>query len=102
MLTTTEIKKMKKLVGKETTLPTIFNALSDPRRFQIFQLLIDNCRLCVSDVAKIFGVTVSAASQQLRVLELSGLIRKERDGQENCFQIRRENPAIVAIMKMFS
>jgi len=70
----------------------IFSALGDPGRFQIFRLLLKNSDICVTDVASILGVTVPAASQQFRILELSGLVKKNRMGQLICYQIRKEDP----------
>jgi 5-enolpyruvylshikimate-3-phosphate synthase len=45
----------------------------------------------VTDVANIFDVTISAASQQLRVLEMLGPVRKTRTGQMVCYEPKKES-----------
>jgi DNA-binding transcriptional ArsR family regulator len=72
----------------------VLGALGDPGRFRIFTLLMVRNDICVTDVAKIFRITVSAACQQLRVLELSGLVKKTRMGQMVCYEVKREHPTV--------
>ena len=79
----------------------VFQALGDPGRFRIFRLLIDNRDICVTDIANIFGITLSAASQQLRVLERLGLVLKVRMGQMVCYEINYENQISKQLVKLF-
>jgi len=69
-----------------------FGVLGDSNRWRIFKLLSEYQDLCVTDLANILDVSVPAVSQQLRVMELSGLIKKERMGQMTCYKIHRGNP----------
>lgn len=92
MLTKKQIADIKaKVIFGEADFPLAFQALGDPRRFQIFRMLMRERDICVTDVAHILGVTVSAASQQLRVLERLGLVRKIRAGQMVCYEINKHN-----------
>ncbi len=81
MLNKTQVEKIKKeAAGEDKMLSLVFNALSDPGRLQIFKILLEHKDICVSDIANILNVSVPAASRQLTILELSGLIEKIRKG----------------------
>lgn len=86
---TADIKRM--LGGGSSGFPLAFQALGDPGRFHIFRILMRYHDICVTDIASIFGITVSAASQQLRVLERLGLILRIRMGQMVCYEINHDN-----------
>lgn len=72
----------------------IFQSLSDHTRLQLVQLLDRYENICVSELAVAAEVSVPAASQHLRVLELSGVVRRERHGQKTCYQLQTEDPLI--------
>ena len=94
MLTKTQVEKIqKKSSSKDNALSTTFNALSDPGRLQILKILLEyrDKDICVSDIANILGVSVPAASRQLKILELSELIEKIRHGQTTCFRVKGDN-----------
>lgn len=88
------------LETEETPFPLAFEALGDPSRFRIFNVLMQYRDICVTDIAKLFGITVSAASQQLRVLERVGLVQKIRMGQMVCYEINAENPIAKQLCKL--
>mgnify|MGYP001599870286 CR=1 FL=1 len=101
MLTKKQITDIKSDMGAATAaFPLVFQALGDSGRFNIFRLLMDHHDICVTDVANVFDVTVSAASQQLRVLERLGLVIKMRMGQMVCYEINQENPIAKQLMKL--
>ena len=83
-----------------TTLPLAFQALGDPCRFKVFKALMGHRGMCVTDVANIFGITVSAASQQLRILERLGLVLKVRMGQMVCYEINNKSPVARSLSKL--
>lgn len=89
-------------VAEDERLPIIFSALGDRGRFRIFRLLTERCDVCVTDVANIFSMSVPAASQQLRVLEMIGLVRKERVGQTICYEVKSDDWLVKLLMKFFS
>lgn len=95
---TTDIKAG--LASEEAAFPLAFRALGDPCRFKIFKVLMQHHDICVTDIASIFGITLSAASQQLRVLERLGLVQKMRMGQMVCYEINAENPIAKQLSKL--
>lgn len=100
MLTKGQINKIKKDMSDEKDrLPIILGALGDPGKFRIFKLLIEHHDICVTDVANVFDITVSAASQQLRVLEMLGLVEKTRMGQMVCYELKKNNPTVKQLMQ---
>ena len=102
MLSEVQIVKIKKTVDKkDTKLPMVFNALSDPGRFHIFKFLMKYHDVCVTDIANVFEISVPAASQQLRILEITGLIRKERMGQMICYTIKDDDQVVKSLIKLF-
>lgn len=86
------------MLKDESKLPSIFNALGDACRFKIIKMLLKHRDICVTDVAKILNVTVSAASQQLRILEMTGLVKKKRMGQMICYEFKKDNPLLKTIL----
>jgi ArsR family transcriptional regulator len=101
MLTKKQITDIKSdFEAAATSFPLVFQALGDSGRFNIFRLLIDHHDVCVTDVANVFDITVSAASQQLRVLERLGLVVKMRMGQMVCYEINQENPIAKQLVKL--
>lgn len=101
MLTKQQITKIKSRLSLAATgFPLAFQALGDPTRFGIFRLLSDHHDICVTDVANLFDITVSAASQQLRVLERLGLIIKIRMGQMVCYEINHKNSITKQLIKL--
>ncbi|MDP2696079.1 MAG: metalloregulator ArsR/SmtB family transcription factor [bacterium] len=102
MLTKQKLNSIKLSLSDDDRLHLIFQALGDPGRFKIFKLLMVNNDLCVSEMAKVFSITASAASQQLRILERLNLIRKLRDGQKVCYEINKKNNLIKGLNKILN
>lgn len=104
MLSPAQIEKIRNSLIKnyDTRLPPIFSALGDPCRFFIFQLLLVKREVCVTDVAAICRKTVSAASQQLKILAQVGIVRRQKMKQMVCFTLHEKDPLIRAIVKMLS
>lgn len=92
------IAKTKSLADEKTV--RMFNALSDANRFNLIKILSRYHNLCVSDLSTIFGITPSAVSQHLRILELTGLVRRVRKGQRTCYQLRREDALVRTLTKV--
>jgi len=102
MLNKKQITNIKaELATEETAFPLAFQALGDPCRFKVFKVLMQYHDICVTDIANIFGITLSAASQQLRVLERLGLVLKVRMGQMVCYEINHENQISKQLIKLF-
>lgn len=101
MLSEQEIVKIKKILnGEEDRLSAAFNALGDPKRCRIFRLFLKREELCVSDVAKIMNISLPSASQHLKILEINGLILKEKKGREKYYFLNNKDLIIKAIIKV--
>jgi len=105
MLTKEQIVKVQRTVEKsveDERVPFALRALSDIGRFKIFKLLAARKEdMCVTDIANIFNISVPAASQQLHVLEITGIVKKERMGQMICYKLKREDSLVRSLMHLF-
>jgi DNA-binding transcriptional ArsR family regulator len=100
MLKSNEIQKLRKLLAHDDErLPIIFNALSDPKRCLIFRSLLKRDRLCVSDIARTLGISMSLASQHLKILEITKLAVREREGRNIYFQPNTGDHLVMTIIK---
>ncbi len=102
-LTNTQIDTIKKtVVTGQDRLPIIFNAVSDPTRCRVFRLLMvtHGEDVKVSDIAHIMGMTVPAISQQLKILEQSGLVTREKVGQTVLYKVKNDDPLVTSIVKI--
>lgn len=57
-------------------------ALGDPTRLRIIRILASNMedKICVTELAKILGMTQPAASQHIKTLKNTGLLEAKREG----------------------
>lgn len=100
MLKPHEIQKLQKLlVTNDERLPIIFNALSDARRCKIFRSFLSSERLCVSDVARIYQMSMSLASQHLKILEITRLLIREKEGRTVYFRANTQDELVKTIIK---
>lgn len=103
MLTQQGIQKVQRAFGDaESRLPFIFQALGDSTRLSIFQLLSRHKGLCVTDIAKVFRISVPAVSYQLKIMEIVGLVKRERMGKMICYELKKDNSLIKSIVKLVS
>ena len=102
MLAQKELHKVQKSVTEaKDRLALVFEALGDPTRLNIFRLLSRKKRdLCVTDVANIFEMSVPAASYQLKILEMVGLIQRARMGKMTCYALREKDPLVRSVVKI--
>src|SRR4051812_17081587 len=100
MLKPKEILKLQKLLkGEDNRLPILFNALSDPNRCKIFRSFLKREKLCVSDISRTIGISMSLASQHLKVLEITKLLMREREGRVIYFKPNIKDDLVKAIIK---
>lgn len=78
----------------------VFSALGDPTRLEILQTLLDYPGICVSAVAEELDLSVSAVSQQCKLMELSGVLARKRMGQKICYQVRLEDSMVKKVVKL--
>ncbi len=104
MLTKRHIEDLKARIAVRTerneTLERMFDALSDSTRFRMFRLFLECEGLCVTDVAEIFSISVPAASQQLKILDIAELLEKERMGQMICYKMRKNNELVASLAEL--
>jgi DNA-binding transcriptional ArsR family regulator len=91
---------MKSVVLDISEKSRLFAALADETRLEILNLLILYPNICVSEIANRLGVSSSAVSQQCKLLELSGILRRIRRGQKVCYQIKTEDPDVRKALKL--
>ena len=79
----TVVAKVKKALPQRLAIgeaANIFSVLGDPTRIKIIFSLSREKELCVCDIANILGLTVSAASHQLRKLRDARAVTYRTDG----------------------
>ena len=93
---------MLKYKAKREKTRLIFNVLGDPSRFRILELLAKKKDFCVSEIASALKISVPAASQQFRILEMAGLVERKRMGQRICYKVKRNDSIVRSILKLIS
>lgn len=68
---------------------TIFDALADPTRRQIMDLLRERPRL-VGELTDLLEISQPGVSKQLRVLREAGLVQVRKDAQRRWYELRPE------------
>ena len=100
MLNPREIGKLRLLMKRQDDrLPIVFSALGDPRRCKIFRLFLKRQRLCVSDVARTMRISMSLASQHLKVLEITGLVARQKEGRTVYYRPNVGDELVQSIIK---
>lgn len=101
MLSKLQVQQLQKILHKsEGDLVDVFGVLGDKNRFRIIKLLKSQGELCVSDLASVLGLSVSGASQHLRILELAGLVECQRMGQMICYKLRMKTSNVESLVKL--
>lgn len=72
--------------GPQEPIDRLFHALGDATRRRMIELLSERPH-SVSALAEPFGITLTAVSQHLRVLEEAGLVRTEKLGRTRSCRI---------------
>jgi ferredoxin len=68
-------------------LTNAFRLLSDPGRLQLVVALLEDRELPVHDLARMASLSMTATSQQLRVLREAGVVRRRRDGRHVFYRL---------------
>ena len=90
----------KSSLKQQDYMANVFSALADPTRLKLIQLLVKNDDKCVSELATYLGVSVSAVSQNCKILELNGIVDRQRMGQKICYRLRASNPFARKLIKL--
>ena len=101
MLEPSQITKIKEsLKTQNISLVDVFSLLGDKNRFLIIKLLIEQGEMCVTDLANVLDISVSAVSQHLRILEMSRMVEGEKMGQMMCYKPTIDDPRIKKIINL--
>lgn len=73
-------------MARAATTADAFNAVAEPRRRQILDLLADGERP-VSDLVRQLGLAQPVVSKHLRVLRTVGLVRVRDDGRQRFYRL---------------
>ncbi len=73
-----------------TSLPAVFDALSDPTRLAIVERLLIEGERSAGEIAAPFPMSKPAISKHLRVLENAGLIERRAERQWRMVRVRVE------------
>jgi NAD-dependent dihydropyrimidine dehydrogenase PreA subunit len=68
-------------------LTNAFRLLSDPGRLRLVIALLEDRELPVTDLAGLASLSITAVSQQLRVLRDAGVVRRRRDGRHVYYRL---------------
>lgn len=66
----------------------------------MFQLLLEDASRCVGDIAETVGISASATSQHFKHFEMLGVVDRCRSGQKICYELRRDEPLIRALIEL--
>ena len=103
MLSKTQVRRRSPdISAPEQTLMRILSSLSDSTRFKLFKLLAKYDDMCVTDLAHACDISPPAASQQLKIMEQSGLVSRTRQGQIACYHINTANAQVKQITKIIT
>ena len=91
-------KQVQALQNKSTAntsqLPRVLGALRDQARRGFFRLLVPGQNLCLTDMVQLFNLSDLATSEQLKMLELAGLVSPARRGQLTCYWVKAEDSLV--------
>jgi DNA-binding transcriptional ArsR family regulator len=101
MLSPREHKRLQKYIHDIDImrLTAVFDALGEPNRCLIFRTLLKNHDINVSQIADINDISVSLASQHLKVLLQAGLVDKQKDGKKVYYHVNSQDALVHALGK---
>jgi len=70
-------------------LAQLFQALAEPNRIRIINLLLDTQELCVCDLERVLAIPQTRVSRHLAFLRKAGLVSARREGQWMHYQFVR-------------
>jgi DNA-binding transcriptional ArsR family regulator len=76
-------------VARAATTTDAFNAVAEPRRRQILDLLADGER-SVNDLVELLAIPQPQVSKHLRVLREVGLVEVREDGRQRLYSLRAQ------------
>ena len=70
--------------------PDVFQAIADPTRRSLLQLLVDRGELPVNAISGHYPISRTAVSKHLRVLAEAGLVLERKVGRETRYRLETE------------
>ncbi|MFA6271614.1 MAG: metalloregulator ArsR/SmtB family transcription factor [Patescibacteria group bacterium] len=102
MLTKQQILRNQNWLGKNSKhikiQSDLCNVLSDPTRIKILLLLKHYNEICVSDIAFVLNISVSAVSHQLNMMERSNIITKHKMGKRVCYLLETGDKNLIGML----
>jgi len=100
MLSKKEVLKNRKIFSETDKRMTVaFKALSDISRYRMFRVLLKQPQLSITNIAQILNISLSLASQHLKILTHADLLQKERKGKKVFPKLEHENPFVKLVVK---
>jgi DNA-binding transcriptional ArsR family regulator len=88
------IQQEKKVFGKKAKniakTCNLYDVISDPTRLKIIILLKKHKKICVTDLAEIINVSISAISHQLKLLEKCDIVKSQKMGKMVCYRLAQK------------
>ncbi|MHA1506000.1 MAG: ArsR/SmtB family transcription factor [Candidatus Asgardarchaeia archaeon] len=83
---------LRKIPEEEKILEAVnlFDAFSDPTRLKIVLALMEG-ELCTHEISKVVGISISAASHQLRILRDRRIVSFSRRGRHTFYRLADEH-----------
>lgn len=76
----------------------IFKTSRGVSRYLIFEILVQQPKVTVRDIAQALKLPIPSASRQLKALEQINIIEKEREGQKFYYKFKADNAVAQAII----
>lgn len=78
-------------LSKGNAIQELFNALADPTRRTIVELLANNGQMSATDIYDNFTVSHPAVSQHLKVLREADLVHLKKDAQRHIYSLNADS-----------
>jgi DNA-binding transcriptional ArsR family regulator len=75
---------------RATTTSDVFNAIAEPRRRQIIELLVRHRVMAVGAVVAAIGLAQPAVSKHLAVLQEVGIVSVVKEGRQRMYQLEAD------------
>lgn len=81
------------MIDAQARMRRLMSCLGDPSRFQLVRHLVRGER-CVSDLARVVGLSQSCTTRHLQALQREQIVRGERAGKRVLFHLCLEEPQV--------
>ena len=78
----------------------MFKVLSEPNRCKIFWMFATEDLISVGTTAKVLDISLPLASQHLKTLLQTGLLKREKRGKNVFYELKRKDYVVKTIIKL--